>query len=62
MPVWLDEWLGTIQWVFASPFRPHHPRKNWFVAVQRCEVPQELPAEGEIIFRPAVLRARVASM
>lgn len=51
MPVWLGEWLGTIQWVFASPFRPHHPRKNWFVAVQRCEAPQELPAEGEIIFQ-----------
>ena len=51
MPVWLGEWLGTIQWVFASPFRPHHPRKNWFVAVQRCEAPKELPAEGEIIFQ-----------
>ena len=51
MPVWLGEWLGTVQWVFASPFRPHHPRKNWFVAVQRCEAPQELPAEGEIIFQ-----------
>lgn len=51
MPAWLGEWLGTIQWVFASPFRPHHPRKNWFVAVQRCEAPQELPAEGEIIFQ-----------
>lgn len=33
MPAWLGEWLGTIQWVFASPFRPHHPRKNWFVAM-----------------------------
>ena len=51
MPVWLGEWLGTVQWVFASPFRPHHPRKNWFVAVQRCEAPKELPAEGEIIFQ-----------
>jgi peptide chain release factor len=51
MPGWLGEWLGTIQWVFASPFRPHHPRKNWFVAVQRCEAPEELPAEGEITFQ-----------
>lgn len=51
MPLWLHDWLGTIQWVFASPFRPHHPRKNWFVAVQRCEAPQALPMDNEIIFQ-----------
>lgn len=33
---WLQSWLGSIQWVFASPLRPGHRRKNWFVAVQRC--------------------------
>src|SRR5256885_9650843 len=32
----LGAWLGTIQWVFDSPLRPHHPRRNWFVAVQKC--------------------------
>lgn len=47
----LDGWLGTVQWIFDSPFRPHHPRKNWFVAVQRCEPPQQLPADGEIVFQ-----------
>jgi len=26
-------WLGTIQWIGASPYRAHHPRKNWFVSV-----------------------------
>lgn len=26
-------WLGTIQWTGASPYRPRHPRKNWFVSV-----------------------------
>jgi peptide chain release factor len=26
-------WLGTVQWIGASPFRPRHPRKNWFVGV-----------------------------
>jgi peptide chain release factor len=25
--------LGTIQWIGASPYRAHHPRKNWFVSV-----------------------------
>ena len=24
---------GTVQWIGRSPFRPHHKRKNWFVAV-----------------------------
>ena len=51
MPLWLKDWLGTIQWVFDSPFRPHHPRKNWFVAVQRCEAPEALPQDSEILFQ-----------
>ena len=59
----LREWLGTIQWIFASPLRPHHPRKNWFVAIQRCEPPRQLPMDGErSSSRPARLRAKVASM
>ena len=47
----LNSWFGTIQWVFDSPLRPHHPRRNWFVAVQRCKPPQQLPADGEIVFQ-----------
>lgn len=27
------DWLGTIQWIGTSPYRPHHKRKNWFVSV-----------------------------
>lgn len=29
----LEQWIGTIQWMCKSPFRPFHKRKNWFVAV-----------------------------
>lgn len=29
----LSDLEGTIQCIFASPFRPHHKRKNWFVDV-----------------------------
>ncbi|WP_027016941.1 peptide chain release factor H [Comamonas composti] len=36
---WLTGWLGSVQCVFSSPFRPGHRRKNWFVGVQRCELP-----------------------
>ena len=27
------DWLGTVQWIGTSPYRPHHKRKNWFVSV-----------------------------
>lgn len=27
---------GTVQWICASPFRPGHKRKNWFVDISPC--------------------------
>ena len=33
------EWSGSALWVGASPFRPQHRRRNWFVQVARIEVP-----------------------
>ena len=27
-------WLGTVQWVCESPYRPGYKRKNWFVSVR----------------------------
>ncbi|QDQ28015.1 peptide chain release factor H [Chitinimonas arctica] len=32
-------WEGTIQWTCASPYRPRHPRKNWFIGVASCAAP-----------------------
>ena len=29
----LQPWIGTIQWIQRSPYRPNHGRKNWFVGV-----------------------------
>lgn len=26
-------WIGTVNWVCQSPFRPHHKRRNWFIGV-----------------------------
>ncbi len=34
-------WSGTIQWIAASPFRPHHKRKNWFIAASIIEHPEK---------------------
>jgi peptide chain release factor len=39
VPVWLGMWIGTIQWIGKSPFRPNHGRKNWFVGVQMLKQP-----------------------
>lgn len=33
----INEWVGTIQWVEQSPFRPTHKRKNWFVSFARLK-------------------------
>lgn len=29
----IQTWLGTIQWIQKSPYRPNHGRKNWFVGI-----------------------------
>ncbi|QCE41266.1 peptide chain release factor H [Psychroserpens sp. NJDZ02] len=36
----LNQWIGTIQWVGVSKFRPQHKRKNWFVALNEIEQKQ----------------------
>lgn len=34
----LSGFLGTVEWISKSPFRPHHGRKNWFVDVRLVPV------------------------
>lgn len=36
-------WCGTLQWICASPYRPQHRRKNWFIAVQPLTVVADCP-------------------
>lgn len=31
LSLFLNTWLGTIQWIGKSNFRKHHQRKNWFI-------------------------------
>lgn len=33
----LSEYLGSVQWVCRSPYRPEHRRKNWFLDFSACE-------------------------
>ncbi|AFL72505.1 peptide chain release factor H [Thiocystis violascens] len=38
-PTRIADWLGTVQWIGQSPYRPRHPRKNWFVSVAAFREP-----------------------
>ena len=34
----LSSFLGSVQWVCRSPYRPEHKRKNWFIDFSACAV------------------------
>jgi peptide chain release factor len=34
-------WKGSIRWIWRSAYRPHHKRKNWFVAVNQFAEPEQ---------------------
>ena len=48
---------GTIRWIGASPFRPLHKRRNWFVAVERVPTSEQAPDFREADIRYQALRA-----
>jgi peptide chain release factor len=39
----IAKWQGVVKWIGKSMFRPHHKRKNWFVAVKAFEPPEHAP-------------------
>jgi peptide chain release factor len=41
-------WIGSVVWVAASPVRPHHKRKNWFIGVIALPDPQETARELDV--------------
>ena len=42
-------WEGSVQWICTSPYRPRHPRRNWFIGVARCVAPAPT-LESEVRF------------
>ena len=34
----LDKYVGSVQWVCQSTYRPNHKRKNWFIDFSKCPV------------------------
>lgn len=48
----VQPWLGTIQWIQKSPYRPNHGRKNWYVGIFELEQPSRLNwTEDELVFQ-----------
>ncbi|MEZ4380105.1 MAG: peptide chain release factor H [Nannocystaceae bacterium] len=37
----VDAWVGTVQWSCASPLRPHHRRRNWFIKATSLDLEVE---------------------
>lgn len=46
-----QRWLGTLQWTCASPVRPKHPRKNWYIGLFRLPELPDVPSESEIEYQ-----------
>jgi peptide chain release factor len=48
----IQSWLGTIQWIQKSPYRPNHGRKNWFVGIFEVD-PAEINGwnENDIVYQ-----------
>lgn len=34
----LSSYIGSVQWICRSPYRPEHKRKNWFIDFSTCTV------------------------
>ncbi|WP_232667427.1 peptide chain release factor H [Pseudonocardia sp. TRM90224] len=47
-PAFADSWTGTLCWQAASPYRPRHSRKNWYVIAEQCR-----PDAGRTTFAEA---------
>lgn len=43
----LSDFVGSVQWICQSPFRPHHKRKNWFIDFSECAVAPDIPFDPE---------------
>ena len=39
--IFIQSWVGVIQWIWKSEYRPHHKRKNWFVGVKPYFTPEQ---------------------
>lgn len=47
----LSEYVGSVQWICRSPYRPAHKRKNWFIDFSCCNTAEIADfQEGQVVF------------
>lgn len=47
----LSQFIGSVQWVCQSPYRPGHKRKNWFLDFSSCATAEtEMFDFGQVLF------------
>lgn len=51
-----QRWQGSVQWVCASPYRPSHRRKNWFIGADIFAPDSGATAEGGALLLDKDLR------
>lgn len=52
LAMFLQNWLGTIQWIGTSTFRKYHKRKNWFIGCfEITDVKEQKLEENDIEFQ-----------
>ncbi|MGG8496407.1 peptide chain release factor H [Tenacibaculum sp. TC6] len=52
LETFLQNWLGTIQWLGTSTFRKYHKRKNWFIGCfEITDVKEQKLKEADIEFQ-----------
>ncbi len=39
--MFINGWIGSVQWIEQSPYRLSHKRKNWFVSISELPVVEE---------------------
>lgn len=48
----LSEYCGSVKWVCASPYRPEHKRKNWFLDFSCCDRAEHIDFdESKVVFQ-----------
>jgi peptide chain release factor len=55
-----ESWIGSVQWVWQSTYRPHHKRKNWFVSVRQIGLAEKDAADAPV-FTPGGVSTAGAS-
>ncbi|EFE48332.1 peptide chain release factor-like protein [Neisseria elongata subsp. glycolytica ATCC 29315] len=56
-----QSWQGTLQWVCASPVRPKHPRKNWYIGIFRLPENPKCRLKAKSSSKPAARAAKAGS-